>query len=60
MTQNLSEVTSFPCPCPGCGIVAGFPYCVCTDATHTDQVRVDVRCRHCKQEWQLTRTLGLS
>ena len=58
MTHNLPELTSFPCKCPGCETLAGFPYRVCTDATHSERVRVDLRCRQCKKEWHVTRRVA--
>lgn len=60
MTQNLSETSSFPCSCRGCGTMSGFPYMVSTDPTHSERVRVNLRCRHCKKEWQVTRTVPAS
>ena len=58
MTQNPSETSSFPCSCPGCATMAGFPYQVSTDPTHSESVRVNLRCRQCNKEWQVTRTVA--
>jgi hypothetical protein len=57
MTQNLYEATSFPCKCPDCETMAGFPYRVCTDLKLSEHVRIDLRCRQCKKEWQVLRTV---
>lgn len=56
MTQDLTELTRFPCACPHCATAAGFPYRVRTDATYSDRVHVELRCRHCLREWQVDRT----
>ena len=57
MTQDLSHATSFPCKCPGCDSMTGFPFRVGTQAENSEHVRVDLRCRQCKKEWHMTRSL---
>jgi hypothetical protein len=55
MMQQAPEMTTFPCECPNCRDVAGFPYRVGTDAKRRDCVHLEIRCRSCNSEWHLER-----
>jgi hypothetical protein len=54
VTDN--DMARFPCECPSCATVAGYPYRVQTDATDAHRVRIDLRCRGCRHEWRVERT----
>lgn len=50
-----SNLTAFPVECPSCALLGGFPYRARTDMRRAGRVHVDMRCHHCKHEWEIDR-----
>ena len=43
----------FPLDCPDCKGAAGYPYEAATLRGNVTTVRIGLRCRDCRHEWQL-------
>lgn len=55
MMDGTHPPGEFPCACPQCQSVTGFPFSARTDA-NPERVCIELRCRHCGHEWMIERT----